>query len=101
MCVTIAQCRINKHSPPRETISWVIQSSLAVDSNGSVHISYYDETNLDLKYATNSSGTWVTSTIDSTGDVGRYTSIALDTNNKVHISYYDLTNGKLKYATNQ
>ena len=66
-------------------------NSIATDSNKKVHISYYDETNRDLKYATNSSGSWVTTTIDSTGSVGGYTSIAIDSNNKAHISYLDWT----------
>ncbi len=35
--------------------------------------------------ATNASGAWVTSTIDSAGNVGSNTSIAIDSNNKVHI----------------
>jgi hypothetical protein len=75
-------------------------TSIATDSNNKVHISYYDATNGDLKYATNTSGSWVTQTVDSEGDVGINTSIATDSNNKVHISYYDATNGDLKYATN-
>ncbi len=75
-------------------------ASIALDSNNKAHISYRDDTDYDLKYATNDSGAWVTITVDSTGDVGQYTSIAVDSNNKVHISYYDYTNGDLKYATN-
>ena len=34
-------------------------SSIAIDSNNKVYISYYDTTNGDLKYATNVSGSWV------------------------------------------
>ncbi len=75
-------------------------TSIALDSYGIVHISYYDATNQDLKYATNGGGSWVYTTIDSAGSVGQYTSIALDSNDKVHISYYDATNQDLKYATN-
>jgi hypothetical protein len=75
-------------------------TSIAMDSLDYVHISYYDATNDDLKYATNASGSWVTETVDSAEDVGRYTSIALDSSDNVHISYYDDTNGDLKYATN-
>ena len=66
-------------------------TSIALDTSGKAHISYCDDTNDDLKYATNGSGSWVTTTVDSGGDVGRYTSIALDTSGKAHISYYDDT----------
>ena len=72
-------------------------SSMAIDSNDKLHISYTDGT---LKYVTNISGSFVASTIDSTGTVGQYSSIAVDSNNKVHISYYDSTNSSLKYTTN-
>ena len=80
-------------------------SSIAIDSNNKVHISYYDYFNSDiitgdLKYATNASGSWVTSTVDSIGVAGRETSIAMDSNNKIHIAYLDDANGDLKYATN-
>jgi len=76
-------------------------TSIAVDAGGSVHISYFDYTNRDLKYATNASGSWQTYTVDSAGDVGEYTSIAVDAGGHCHISYYDDTHdGDLKYATN-
>ncbi len=74
-------------------------ASIAIDSNNKVHISYHDNTNYDLKYATDVSGSWVTSTIDSGGWVGYYTSIAIDSNNNVHISYYASLSYNLKYAT--
>ena len=78
-------------------------TSLALDSNNKVHISYYDYDNKRLKYATNAlNGTcdngWYCTTVDSNGDVGMTSSLALDSNNKVHISYWDVTNGDLKYA---
>lgn len=75
-------------------------TGIAVDSNGKIHVSYYDVTNGDLRYAYNTSGTWVTEAVDTGGDVGQYTSIALDSSNKAYISYYDVTNTALKYATN-
>jgi mRNA-degrading endonuclease HigB of HigAB toxin-antitoxin module len=78
-------------------------TSLAV-VNGNPAISYYDVTNLDLKYvrATTTSGTlagdWGTPvTLDSTGDVGLYTSLEVVNGNPA-ISYYDQTNGDLKYV---
>jgi hypothetical protein len=87
-----------------DDVCWGEYSSIAIDSNNKVHISHHqdepDGTYYALKYATNASGSWVMSTIDSGGDVGAYTSIAIDSNNKVHISYFDQTNADLKYATN-
>jgi subtilisin family serine protease len=61
-------------------------------------ISYYDETNGDLKYAAWTGNTWDIQVVDSDGDVGRFTSLALDGSGNPCISYYDVTNGNLKYA---
>ena len=72
-------------------------TSIAIDSSNNPHISYYDETNDDLKYAYYD-GSWHTETVDSTGDVGEYTSIALDSSNNPHISYHDIMNADLEYA---
>jgi hypothetical protein len=72
-------------------------TSIAVDANEKVHISYYDFTNGKLKYATNATGSWVTLIVDSGSDYG--TGIALGANGKVHI-VYDGAGGDLKYATN-
>ncbi len=72
-------------------------ASIAIDSKNKLHISYYGE--YSLRYATNASGTWVITTIDS-GGVGLYTAIAIDSKDKVRIIYSDFTNGYLKYATN-
>jgi hypothetical protein len=75
-------------------------TSIAIDSEGHLHISYYTSSPDDLRYATNKSGFWVTETLDETGYVGKYTSIAIDSDDKVHISYYDESYTNLKYATN-
>jgi hypothetical protein len=72
--------------------------SLALDSGGNPHISYYDKSNKDLMYAYRQGSTWVTESVDKNGDVGRYSSLALDSSDNPHISYYDLTNSHLKYA---
>lgn len=77
-------------------------SSIAVDSNNRIHVSYYDRTNSAIKYATNMSGTWVSSTVATNVDGGGSPSrsiIKLDSNNKVHIIYYDYNSG-INYITN-
>jgi hypothetical protein len=75
-------------------------TSISTDSTNKVHICYYDGMNQDLKYATNSSGSWKNFTLDSSGDVGEYNSMAIDSDDKIHMSYCDTTNQALKYATN-
>ncbi len=77
-------------------------SSLALDGEGNVHISYFDDyPNADLKYATNKSGVWVMETVDSYGWVGYDSSLALDSEGKAYISYFDSASDDLKYATNK
>jgi hypothetical protein len=73
-------------------------TSIALDTSGNPHISYYTATNSDLKYAKWTGSSWSIQTVDSAGTVGLYTSIVLNTNGNPHISYYDYTNGDLKYA---
>lgn len=78
--------------------------SLAVDANGRVHVTYYDGTNRDLKYATcaatcATSANWAMLAVDQTGDVGAHTSLAVDATGRLHVGYDDATNGNLKYAT--
>ena len=76
-------------------------SSIAVGTSGAAYISYYnDGTADDLMYATNVSGSFGTTTVDSTGITGLWTSIAVGTSGAAYISYYDSSNSALKYATN-
>ncbi|RJQ48256.1 MAG: hypothetical protein C4538_04135 [Nitrospiraceae bacterium] len=70
-------------------------TSLVIDSNDKIHISYYDETNHVLKYATNVSGSWSYSSLGIS--CWGANSIAVDSSNKIHISCYD---GFLHYVTN-
>lgn len=79
-------------------------SSIALDSMGNVHIAYKYCQNSPwcdaggLRYATNSSGTWVIQTMDSgNGSVGDGASLAVDKNDNIHIAY---KNGGAKYVTN-
>ncbi len=73
-------------------------NSIAVDMNSRPRISYYDDTNGNLKYAAWTGSLWDIDTVDSDGDVGWSTSIALDGTGNPHISYRDNTNENLKYA---
>ncbi|UCF07953.1 MAG: PKD domain-containing protein, partial [Thermoplasmata archaeon] len=73
-------------------------TSLAIDASGNPHVSYYDDTNDNLKYARWTGSTWIIDTVDNAGNVGRDTSLALDGSGFPHISYYDASNKNLKYA---
>ncbi len=77
-----------------------LSTSVALDDSGYAHISYWDYSNGDLKYAAWDGSSWNTQTADSAGYVRGYTSLALDSSGDAHISYYDATTHDLKYATN-
>lgn len=69
-------------------------TSIKVGAGNVVHISYYDFhasiVNGNLKYVTGTSGNWVAPlTLDSTGDVGQFSSLALF-NGKVYITFNHL-----------
>ncbi|MEK7107006.1 MAG: hypothetical protein AAB899_02365, partial [Patescibacteria group bacterium] len=77
-------------------------ASLAMDSN-KPRITYYDATNKDLKYAScdancTTASNWAKVAIDTTGNVGQYTSLVLDSS-KPRVAYYDVNNDALKYAS--
>ena len=81
-----------------------LDQQITIDANNALHISYYDGSNYDLKYAKcssscSSTSSWTTLLIDSDGQVGSGNSLAVDSNNNPHISYYDFINQNLKYAT--
>jgi len=90
-------------------------TSVAIDPvNNTTYVSYYDATNNDLRMAkyVGSGGNcgpnndWSCETVDSGGDVGKYSSIAIKPDSggigryvpEIGIAYYDATNRKLKYA---
>lgn len=75
------------------------QNDIATDSDGNIHISYYDNLGGDLKYAYYDWENWYYAIVDGLFEnVGSYNSIAIDENDRANITYYDATNARLKYA---
>ena len=74
-------------------------TSIAIDKDGNLHVSYRDITNGALRYIKRTGSGWDSPmTVDNSPNVGLYNSIAIDGNGNPHISYYDGTNTALKYA---
>ncbi len=73
-------------------------TSMALDSSGFPHISYWEGGSTHLKYAYYNGSSWVREVVDSSGNVGQYSSIDMDKDDNVYISYYDTTNKDLKCA---
>ena len=80
-------------------------TSIIVDEDFNVNISYRDEKYNNLRYSRckgsvdgDGCAGWIHEDVDTSGDVGSFTSIALDSDNKPHISYYDVGNANLKHA---
>ena len=78
---------------PFEKVGYVLTPTGSMEHE--TMISYYKRTTGDLRLATQQTGGWAISTIDSAGDVGRCTSMTLDPNrptaSKVAIARSDAT----------
>jgi hypothetical protein len=81
-------------------------TSVAIDQDtGEIWVSYYDVTNADLRVALymgrngncGPDDSWRCQTVDSAGDVGKYSSIAV-WEDKLMVAYYDASNKNLKLA---
>jgi len=73
-------------------------TSIAIDPDNKIYISYYDKDAGDLKLAKKSGSSWSKSTISSEGDVGLYTSIDIDKDKHPGIAYYNVTQEALQFA---
>jgi hypothetical protein len=84
------------------------EASLAVDSAGKVHVAYYSSAGgKTLRYATNASGSWVSSNIETFASLGcsfrpdHTVSLGVDATGVAHIAYAGGSpDYGLKYATN-
>jgi hypothetical protein len=79
---------------PGPTLSSPTQISIALDSAGHCHVSYWFSTSNSesfLKYSTNSSGVWSSEIVDPRASAGLFgyqnNSIALDATGRPHIAY--------------
>ncbi|MEW5803512.1 MAG: hypothetical protein AB1847_15575 [bacterium] len=81
-------------------------ASIGMDSQGVVHISYYDARQKRLKYVTFNESKresidefeFVSEVVDDSEGAGTESSLALDSAGNVHIAYYDKVQQNLKYA---
>ncbi len=73
-------------------------ASIAVDSAGTVHISYYNGSAANLGYARSTATSWSRESVDFAGDVGRGTALVLDSSDRPRIAYYDATERQVMYT---
>lgn len=71
--------------------------SMALDSDGIPHVSYYGSKG--LRYANRAGGKWREYAVDQASASGYYNSIAVTRNSLVYIAYYDGKCNCLKFAT--
>jgi hypothetical protein len=85
-----------------DSAGYFYYSSIGVPSGGAPVMSYYDNLNGALKVAKcgNPSCSFLATvnTVDTSGDVGLYTSLAVPADGLPVISYFDQSNGDLKVA---
>jgi hypothetical protein len=79
-------------------------SDSVFDTQGNLHLCYYDLNRLELRYTVKSvtSGAWLPAeTADNNWENGGLNSISVDTSGRVHISYVGFYGFQFKYATNR
>ena len=77
-------------------------TSVAVDSNGTPYVTYYDQKGKDLALAARTDAGWEIAFVESDGDTGLFASLVIDSADRFHISYFERStskSGTIKYAT--
>ncbi|WP_438995782.1 IPT/TIG domain-containing protein, partial [Poseidonia sp.] len=72
-------------------------SSIAIDSNGFVHVAYRQHGNMDMMIASNISGSWQRYTVDNGAGVGYHSAIAVNSNDDLHLVYSSNAAGNSVY----
>lgn len=87
--------------PDTNSTNYGSNNSLAIDGNGDLHVSYWDQVNFRLHYARRTGGVWTSEIVDASTGRGDQSSITVDANGYAHIAYRNNTNDNLRYATNK
>ncbi|KKK90036.1 hypothetical protein LCGC14_2727100, partial [marine sediment metagenome] len=76
-------------------------TTIALDSAGNPHATFFDDQAADLMYASRTGDDWTVSAIDTDGDAGRFADMLLDADDRPHVAYLQRdgdTGGAIKYA---
>ena len=87
---------------PTESLEYTFATSIAIDPNGSPHITYYDDDDKNLMIASRDASGWTVAAIDTDGDAGYFSELVIDDAGRFHVSYMEKTSdstGSVKYAT--
>lgn len=66
---------------------------LALDQAGSPALTYYDDIDADLVFASFDGDSWTLETVASDGDVGKYSSLAYDLEGRAAVTFFEQTGG--------
>ncbi len=69
-------------------ITYKYATSIAIDPDGSPHISYFDQKDQSLTLASRDDSGWIFDTVDDDGDTGLFSSLVIDQGGRFHISYF-------------
>ena len=85
-----------------ETITGMLTDgfiSLMLDATDVPYIAYHSLPEADLVLTHRIESGWMHEIVESTGDVGKFTSLVLAEDGSIYISYYDATNSDLRLAS--